>query len=119
MSSLLRLDPKFQPAFNGSEIAIELVSKLVLQVPVESAFLFGSAAEGKNTSNSDLDVLVVVPDGSNIKDYYSVVNAPFYSPLAVDWIFKTKSYFDYEKNVGGISRIADMSGKKIYSKQIE
>jgi predicted nucleotidyltransferase len=78
-------------------------------------FLFGSAAEGKNTLDSDLDILVIVPDnyGQIIKDFYNIVTQPYFSPVAVDWIFKTKSEFDIQKEIGGISRIVFLNGMRI------
>ncbi|MBK7961433.1 MAG: nucleotidyltransferase domain-containing protein [Bdellovibrionales bacterium] len=56
MSSIYRLDPNFVQAFDGYKIAQDLIRKLITQKPVLRAILFGSAAEHRNTSNSDLDI---------------------------------------------------------------
>lgn len=108
--SILRLDPNFKPAFNGQALAQALLSKVLTSLPVAEAYLFGSSAQGRNTVNSDLDILVVVPDSADIKKYYEFVNAPFFSTVAVDWIIKTTTEFQKEKVVGGISMIASQTG---------
>ena len=108
--SLLKLNPHFKPAFNGPLIAQQLVSKVADAKPVVVAYLFGSAALGKNTSNSDLDILLVVPDGSDIKKYHQFVNTPYFSPVAVDWIIKSTGDFEKDKNIGGVAMIAIQTG---------
>jgi len=120
MSRLLRLDPNFKPAFQGVALAEDLTKKLISSCTLSSlsivdVFLFGSAAEGKNTIDSDLDILVIVPDNydQRIKDFYKIVAQPFFSPVAIDWIFKTKAEFDVQKEIGGISRIAFLNGIRI------
>ncbi len=113
MASIQRLDPNFVQAFDGYKIAHDLIRKLVVQKPVLRAILFGSAAENRNTCNSDLDILVIVSDLSDLTAYYAFVNTPFFSPIAVDWIFKKESDFELEKDIGGVSRIASLTGKNI------
>lgn len=108
--SLLKLDPNFKPAFDGQVLAQELINKVSAALPILKAYLFGSAAEGKNTVNSDLDILLVVPDSSDIKIFYKFVNAPFFSPVAVDWIVKTSTEFEKEKGIGGVAMIASHTG---------
>lgn len=120
MSRLLKLNPHFQPAFSGLQVAKDLGSKLrkeslAEKKPILDIYLFGSAAEGKNTIHSDLDLLVVVPDNqqNDIKSYYSIVTKPHFSPYAVDWIFKTESEFNTNKEIGGVCRIAYLNGIKV------
>ncbi len=121
MSRLHKLDPNFKPAFNGPELAHSLVQKLNEQgknsgKPIEFAYLFGSASEGKNTVDSDLDILVIVLDNfaNDIPFYYSIVNQPFFSPVAVDWIFMSSSEFNLKKDTGGVARIAHINGMRIF-----
>jgi predicted nucleotidyltransferase len=113
MSRILRLDPNFQPAFDGLSYANILLSKLKNLVPLLEFYLFGSCAEGLNTQNSDLDILVVVANEADIKICYKEVTKPFFSEIAVDWIVKTKKEFELEKNIGGVSRIAYTIGKRL------
>ncbi len=107
--SLLKLDPNFKPAFDGQALAQELINKVSVALPILKAYLFGSSAQGKNTVNSDVDILLVVPDSANIKKHYKFVNAPFFSTVAVDWIIKTNSEFENDKLIGGIAMIASQT----------
>jgi|GEM_PF-5681741 len=111
--SLLKLDPNFKPAFDGPALAQGLIDKLNSSLPLHAAYLFGSAAEGKNTINSDLDILLVVPDSIDIKKYYTFVNAPFFSPVAVDWIIQLKTDFEKSLEIGGVSTVATENGIKL------
>lgn len=111
--SLLTLDPNFKPAFDGVKIASELLVKVAAELPILKAYLFGSSAIGKNTKDSDLDLLIVVPDFADIKTYYNFVNTPFFSPVAVDWIIKTESDFTANQSLGGVSMVASQTGIEI------
>lgn len=113
MSRLSRLNPHFEPAFDGFKLATELIQKLNQALPVLEAYLFGSCVEEKNTENSDIDLVVVIPDSRIAAEYYSVVNTPFFSGVAVDWIFITKQNFIRDRAVGGVSRVAYLTGKRI------
>lgn len=111
--SLLKLDPHLKPAFDGPKTAQQLISKLTAAKPVVAAYLFGSAAVGRNTADSDLDILLVVPDGSDIKKYHQFVNTAHFSPVAVDWIIKTASDFEKDQKIGGIAMVAAQTGIKL------
>lgn len=110
MSNLLKLDPNFKPAFDGVSLARELIIKILSQRPLVKAVLFGSSAEGKNTADSDLDILLVIPDSEEPQDYYKIVTAPFFSKVAVDWLILKESDFDEKKNIGGVCFVADKKG---------
>jgi predicted nucleotidyltransferase len=47
----------------SSPVVEELVGRIVDAIHPERIILFGSAARGEMTADSDIDVLVVVPDG--------------------------------------------------------
>lgn len=113
VSQLLKLNPNFKPAFDGLKIANDLVLKLKTHVVINEAFLFGSASEGKNTIDSDIDLLIIVNDQDSITKAYHEVNQPFFSEIAVDWIIKTQTEFDEQKEIGGVCFIASKSGKRI------
>ncbi|GAB4256997.1 MAG: nucleotidyltransferase domain-containing protein [Thermoleophilia bacterium] len=51
------------PQRPDEEVLTELVRRLVESIKPLRIILFGSAARGEMDSNSDLDVLVVMPDG--------------------------------------------------------
>ncbi len=114
MSRLLKLDPKFVPAFDGLKLARELVAKLSAQAPIEEAYLFGSAAAGKNTTDSDLDIVVVIANSKSVGEYYKLVGTAHFSSVAVDWIFKTRTEFEKQIQDGGISRVAQLEGVRVF-----
>jgi predicted nucleotidyltransferase len=114
MSQLLKLNPNFVPAFDGKIEAEKLVKKLNDSIKVEEAYLFGSSAIDKNTIDSDLDILVIVPDKSDRKIYFKLVSQKNFSKIATDWIFMTQSEFDLNQNIGGVAMIAKQQGVKIF-----
>lgn len=114
MSRLLRLSPNFRAAFDGPKIARDVVNKLAAQAEIKQAYLFGSSAEGRNTVDSDLDILVVIPESSSKASYSAIVGTPFFSPVAVDWIFVSQSEFDQQLQVGGVVQVAVLTGVKIF-----
>jgi len=115
--SLLKLNPNFKPAFDGVVEATALVQKTAKDAKVLKAYLFGSSASGKNTDDSDLDILVIIPDLASETDYYKIVNQPFYSDRAVDWIFKKETDFNLQKTIGGVCLVAYQTGVVIYNDQ--
>lgn len=116
MSRLSKLDPNFKPAFDGPSEFRSLMKKLAAQSNehVINAYLFGSAAQAKNTVDSDLDILVVIPDSADEKTLYKIVNQPGFSNYAVDWLFKKLSDFLREKESGGVCRIASQSPVRLF-----
>ena len=70
------------------EILNELVRRLVDAVHPTRIILFGSAARGEMTEHSDLDVLVIVPDGTEHvetwnKAYRSLRRFPYPKDIVV------------------------------------
>ena len=57
----------------GQEILDRLVAKIVETVRPRRIILFGSAARGQMKLHSDLDVLVVVPDGAHRRQAASLL----------------------------------------------
>ena len=114
MSNLSKLNPKFEPAFDGIKIAKDAVERLHTIIPILEAYLFGSSANHKNTVDSDLDILVIIENDANIKDYFVASQKPGLSSIATDWIFKYKSEFEDELQTGGISRVATQEGVKVF-----
>ncbi len=115
MSKLARLNPKFKPAFDGVSAARQAVLRLQQQsVSIIEAYLFGSAAVGKNTADSDLDILVVIPQDADLRTYFQACQKPGISDIATDWLFKKQDEFLSEIQNGGISRIAVSEGVKVF-----
>ncbi len=116
MSGLSKLNPNFVAAFDGPKLAGGLLLKIQAEHLVLRAFLFGSAAEGKNTAHSDLDFLLVIPDDADKKTYFSFVNQPFFSTVAVDWLILNQTEFEQQKEIGGVARIAWLTGIQLFPK---
>lgn len=110
---LLKLSKKKLIDFDPIEKARGLISKLSTQVKIEEAYLFGSGVNGKMTPDSDLDILVVFSDQPKVKLAYGVVSKPYFSDIAVDWIFKTKKDFQGRKEIGGVCFEAFHHGVKL------
>ena len=53
------------PPRNRDDALLDLVQRIVRTVSPRRIILFGSAARGEMTAHSDLDVLVVLPDGAD------------------------------------------------------
>ena len=79
--------------------------------------LFGSAARGEMTADSDVDFLVVMPEGTHrLKTSQKLHLKMFGIPLAIDFVVATVS--DIEKhrdNIGLIYRTVLAEGKEIYA----
>ncbi|HEY8270722.1 MAG TPA: nucleotidyltransferase domain-containing protein, partial [Pseudobdellovibrionaceae bacterium] len=106
MSSLSKLNRNRTPPFDGIKKASELVHKLASEMALHQAYLFGSAANNEHTLDSDLDILVVVESTSDIAKLYKIVQRPFFSSVAVDWIVKSRAEFSKMKDVGGVCFVA-------------
>lgn len=113
MSSLSKLNPNRIPPFDGMTLATNLVSKIFQKIEIQNALLFGSACSNEHSENSDLDILIVVKTQAQIKSVYDIVQTPYFSPVAVDWIIKTKTDFDHHKDIGGICFVAHNFGREI------
>ena len=94
----------------------ELVSKIVKHFHPDKVILFGSRAWGAPTSESDLDILVVMDiDGSPIRKAaeISMIARPRFLPM--DIIVRTPDEIEHRIGIGDpfIKRIMNM-GKVLY-----
>lgn len=93
-----------------------LVGRIVEAVHPRRVILFGSAARNEMRPDSDLDVLVIMPDGVHRRDTSTLV----YRSLrrcgyAVDIVVATESDLaNYSDNPGLIFRQALLDGKELY-----
>ena len=95
-------------------IQLELDSILGVCQPC-CVYLFGSAARHQMTDASDLDLLVVLPDPSDlkvIKRSYYCRQKPHLWP--VDLIFMQRSDFQIKSQIGGIAMICRQEGRIIF-----
>lgn len=93
-----------------------LVGRIVEAVHPRRVILFGSAARNEMRPDSDLDVLVIMPDGVHRRDTSTLV----YRSLrrfghAVDIVVATEGDLaNYSDNPGLVFRQALLDGKELY-----
>ncbi len=97
-------------------VEAELRRILAISIPVR-VYLFGSAARGEMTDMSDIDLLAIYSDETDLKlirrEYYASrrqVSVP------VDMIFYTESEFARRAELGGVPMICKQEGKILYDK---
>lgn len=74
----------------------EMVDRLVTELRPEQIILFGSRAWGTPHEDSDVDLLVIVPDGEDVghKQAVRARHALHGLDVPVDILLKTRSQFD-------------------------
>jgi predicted nucleotidyltransferase len=102
----------------GSEQLALVVERLAAAIRPERIYLFGSQAYGSPGARSDIDVLVVVPDGSG--DAHSVYAAAEKSLrglcLPVELVICTRSQFERQKDwVSSVAHVAARKGRLLYA----
>jgi predicted nucleotidyltransferase len=99
-----------------SKIIESLIDRIVNAVHPMRIILFGSAARGEMGPNSDIDVMVVMPDGthrSNTARY--LYKQMFGFGVPVDIVVTTPSVLEQHKdNIGLIYRTVLAEGKDVY-----
>ena len=65
-------------------------------------------------ANSDIDLLLVVKDGSDLIALNRELYSRRWSKISLDFIFKTESEFNRRKELGGVCFVAFNEGKLIY-----
>ena len=93
-----------------------IVGRIVQMAQPDRVILFGSAAMGTMTSDSDLDLLVVESQVSNTRQESIRLRAALEDvPLPVDVIVMSRQRFEESKNViGGIAYPAHKYGRILY-----
>ena len=105
--------------FRNEQAALSfLVGRLRTALRPEAVFLFGSRADGTERSDSDFDLLVVLPDGeSGPPDYFAA-----YAPVAgcgigVDVVPCRLVDFEIDRHQPGtIAYAADREGRLVYAR---
>lgn len=95
----------------------KIVARALLVEKNIVVYVFGSYAEGRFTSSSDLDIAIVIPDNLSVKDFYSsLFSAGPLSDWPLDLLIFKKSDFDKKKEIGGVCFDIRESGLEIYPK---
>jgi predicted nucleotidyltransferase len=99
------------------EQIIQLVNRIVEAVHPLRIILFGSAARGEMGPDSDVDVLVVMPEGTHRRHTAQFLHTQFFGiPLAVDVIVVTPTDLEkYGQSKGMIYKTALAEGRVIYA----
>ncbi len=105
----------------SSEFLDSLVQELVAAVAPEKIILFGSRAREEAEPDSDIDLLLQVETGANIRDVtketYRTIRRLDRRPMVdIDIVVKDRAYVErYGDLVGTIVRPALKEGKVIYA----
>lgn len=95
----------------------QVVQRIIESVHPIRIIVFGSAARGEMTPDSDLDLLVVMPDGTPRLETTKKLHLQMFGiPVAVDLLVATLS--DIEKhrdNIGLVYRTILREGKQVYA----
>ncbi len=94
----------------------EVVRRVLTVARPERIILFGSAATGEMTEDSDLDLLVVEPEPANTRDRSVRIRRALGDVrYPVDVIVMSSEHFEETKNlIGGIAYPARKYGRVLY-----
>lgn len=94
-----------------------LVQRIVAAQNPLRVVLYGSAARGEMTGDSDIDVMVVVPDGSNRRRVAMRLHQAFIGlPFPVDVIVATPALLERHKGSTGLIYPTILSeGRELYA----
>ena len=100
-----------------SEQFDELVRRIVDAVHPLHIILFGSAARGEMEPDSDVDVLVVMPDGTHRRKTAQFLHTKMHGiGMAVDILVATESDLErFKDNIGLIYRSVLREGRQLYA----
>lgn len=95
----------------------ELARRIVEAVHPLRIILFGSAARGEMGSDSDVDVLVVMPEGTHRRHTAELLHKQFVGlPFPVDVIVSTPGDLEkYRQAVGMVYTTVLQEGKDLYA----
>lgn len=94
----------------------EIVRRILTVANPDKIILFGSAATGEMTRDSDIDLLIVEPQiGDRREEYVRIRRSLRGIDYPFDILFITTQWFEESKDViGGIAYPANKCGKVIY-----
>ncbi len=95
----------------------EIVRRILSVASPEKIILFGSAATGSMTADSDIDLLIIEQDISDRRqEYVRIRRALRDIAFPFDIILTTSDYFESTKNVvGGIAYPVNKEGRVLYA----
>lgn len=92
-----------------------LLTSILGAGPVHAVYLFGSAARGEMSDQSDIDLLIIMPTLSDIRPTQkNLRHIQTVSPFAVDLVWVDISTFERKKDLGGICFTAHNEGHCLF-----
>lgn len=100
------------------EIINKITERIVQSLKPKKVILFGSYAEGRETPESDIDILAVTDERLCTQDRYSLNHKLFDDlPIEVQLILITpRNYAETKDVIGGIAYPASNHGRILYEK---
>jgi len=100
-----------------SEQLNELVQRIVMSVNPLRVVLFGSAARGNMGEDSDIDVMVVMPNGTHRRHTAELLHHQFFGiPYGIDVVVATPSDLEkYRHSIGMIYSTILEEGLDLYA----
>jgi len=94
----------------------EIIDRITALLPVDRIILFGSAATCEFGEDSDLDLLLLIPDGENSRPIsIRVRDALRGLGLPVDIVVMSTDRFEETKDIiGGVAHPANAYGEVLY-----
>jgi predicted nucleotidyltransferase len=96
---------------------IEII-KLSLSDKLGRIVLFGSYAKGVNTESSDLDIAILINSIITRKEKLKILNSLWWNAsakgISADFIIKTISDFEIEKNLPTLSKTINKEGRTVW-----
>lgn len=95
----------------------EIIRRILAVASPEKIILFGSAATGTMTADSDIDLLIVKRDITDRRQEYVCIRRALRDiAFPFDIILTTNDYFESTKNViGGIAYPVNKEGRVLYA----
>lgn len=93
------------------------ITEILSKISPERIYLFGSAAEGKMTDQSDFDFLLVFDSSQSLRKAQKTLLS-FYplSTIPVDLVWTTTEEFEKKKEIGGVCFIVHREGQCLFEK---
>lgn len=110
-------EPPLGPFRSVEEAIADALGRLVAQLRPDEIWLFGSRARGDHRPDSDIDLLVVLPDGLNPEAYtLAAVRRPLLGGGApIDVLPVARSAFDSDPEaLGGLVATVKAEGRRLY-----
>ncbi len=114
----LRLTRKQLPKHQVKDEIDKALYHLLRLVNPRAIYLFGSAARGEMTDQSDLDFLLIFSFLEEIKPAARrVYQAMPFSNVPLDIVWTTDTEFHRKKDIGGVCMEAYLEGECLYDKR--